>query len=67
MVWTIARKEIVSNLRGYGYFIVFLLTTVLLFTGFFVMSKDFKGRLDDGQRILPKPGEPLRSKRKKTC
>jgi ABC-type transport system involved in multi-copper enzyme maturation permease subunit len=59
MVWTIARKEIVSNLLSYKFFIVILLTTVLLFTGFFVMYKDFKGRLADYDIIRPKPGDPI--------
>lgn len=59
MVWIIARKEIVSNLLSYKFFIVILLTTVLLFTSFFVMVKDFKGRLADYDIIRPKPGDPI--------
>jgi ABC-type transport system involved in multi-copper enzyme maturation permease subunit len=59
MVWTIARKEIVSNLLSYKFFIVILLTTVLLFTSFFVMVKDFKGRLADYDIIRPKPGDAI--------
>ena len=58
MTWTITRKEIVSNLLSYKFFIVILLTTVLLFTSFFVMDKDFKGRLADYQLIKPQPGQP---------
>jgi hypothetical protein len=67
MTWTIARKEIVSNLLSYKFFIVILPTTVLLFTRFFIMGRDFKSRLDDDQRIRPKPGEPMPSRRGKTC
>jgi len=59
MVWTIARKEIVANLLSYKFFIVILLTTLLLFTSFFVLYKDFKGRLADYELVRAKPGEPI--------
>jgi ABC-type transport system involved in multi-copper enzyme maturation permease subunit len=59
MTWTIVRKEIVSNLVSYKFFIVLLLIIVLLFTSFFIMHRDFKQRLADYQVIRPKPGEPI--------
>jgi ABC-type transport system involved in multi-copper enzyme maturation permease subunit len=59
MTWTIVRKEIVSNLVSYKFFIVLLLIVVLLFTSFFIMHRDFKQRLADYQVIRPKPGEPI--------
>jgi ABC-type transport system involved in multi-copper enzyme maturation permease subunit len=59
MTWTIVRKEIVSNLVSYKFFIVLLLIVVLLFTSFFIMRRDFKQRLADYQVIRPKPGEPI--------
>jgi ABC-type transport system involved in multi-copper enzyme maturation permease subunit len=59
MTWTIVRKEIASNLLSYKFFIVILLTILLLFTSFFVMYQDFKARLADYQLIKPKPGEPV--------
>lgn len=59
MTWTIARKEILSNLLSYKFFIVLLLIAVLIFTSFFIMHRDFKNRLSDYQVIRPKPGEPI--------
>jgi ABC-type transport system involved in multi-copper enzyme maturation permease subunit len=59
MTWIIVRKEIVSNLVSYKFFIVLLLIIVLLFTSFFIMHRDFKQRLADYQVIRPKPGEPI--------
>jgi len=59
MLWTIAKKEIVSNLLSYKFFIVLLLIVVLIFTSFFIMHRDFKNRLSDYQVIRPKPGEPI--------
>lgn len=59
MTWTIARKEIVSNLLSYKFFIVLLLMVVLVFTSFFIMHRDFKNRLADYQITRPKPGEPI--------
>jgi len=59
MTWTIARKEIIANLLSYKFFIVILLTTLLLFTSFFVLYKDYKGRLADYELVRAKPGEPI--------
>ena len=59
MLWTITKKEIVSNVLSYKFFIVLLLIVVLVFTSFFIMRRDFKNRLADYQIIRPKPGEPI--------
>lgn len=59
MVWNIARKEIVSNLLSYKFFIVIILTAVLVFTSFFIMYKDFKDRFFDYQIIKPEPEDPI--------
>jgi ABC-type transport system involved in multi-copper enzyme maturation permease subunit len=59
MTWTIARKEIVSNLLSYKFFVVLLLTIVLVLTSLFIMHRDFKNRLSDYQVIRPKPGDPI--------
>lgn len=59
MTWTIVRKEILSNLASYKFFIVLLLVVVLVLTSFFVMHRDFRQRLADYQIIRPKPGEPI--------
>lgn len=59
MFWSIARKEIVSNLLSYKFFIVILLTAVLIFTSFFIMHRDYKQRLSDYHLIKPKPDEPI--------
>jgi len=59
MTWTIAQKEIVSNLVSYKFFVVLLLTIVLVLTSFFIMHRDFKNRLSDYQVIRPKPGDPI--------
>lgn len=53
MTWIIAKKEIVSNLLSYKFFIVILLTAVLIFTSFFIMHRDYKARLADYQLIKP--------------
>lgn len=59
MTGTIARKEIAANLLSYKFFVVILLTVLLLFTSFFILYKDFKARLADYQLIKPKPGEAV--------
>lgn len=59
MIWNIARKEIVSNLLSYKFFIVIVLTVVLVFTSFFIMHRDFKDRLADYQVIRPDPEDPI--------
>jgi hypothetical protein len=67
MTGTIVKKEIAANLLSYKFFVGILFASVLIFTGFFIMGRDIKGRLDDHQRIRPKPGEPRPSRRGKTC
>jgi ABC-type transport system involved in multi-copper enzyme maturation permease subunit len=59
MIGTVARKEIISNLVSYKFFIVILLTSVLIFTSFFIMHRDYKQRLSDYHIIKPKPNEPI--------
>ncbi len=59
MIRTIVRKEILSNLVSYKFFIVLLLMVVLVATSFFILHRDFKQRLADYQVIRPKPGEPI--------
>jgi ABC-type transport system involved in multi-copper enzyme maturation permease subunit len=59
MIGTIVRKEIASNLLSYKFFVVILLTTLLLATSFFVLYKDFKGRQADYELVRPKPGEAI--------
>ena len=59
MTWTIARKEILSNLSSYKFFVVLLLTVLLTATSFFIMHRDFTQRTADFQIIRPKPGEPI--------
>jgi len=59
VIGTIARKEIADNLLSYKFFVVILLSAVLIFTSLFVMARDYKGRLADYQLIKPKPGEPI--------
>jgi ABC-type transport system involved in multi-copper enzyme maturation permease subunit len=58
MIGTIARKEIAANLLSYKFFVVILLTSVLLLTSFFVLYQDFKARQADYELIRAKPGEP---------
>jgi len=59
VTWTIARKEILSNLSSYKFFVVLLLTVLLTATSFFIMHRDFTQRTADFQIIRPKPGEPI--------
>src|SRR5512143_195158 len=59
MIGTIARKEIVSNLLSYKFFVVLLLMVLLVATSLFVMYRDFSGRMADYQITRPKPGEPI--------
>jgi ABC-type transport system involved in multi-copper enzyme maturation permease subunit len=59
MVGTIARKEVAANLLSYKFFVVILLTSVLLLTSFFVLYQDFKAREADYELIRAKPGEPV--------
>ena len=59
MTWTIARKEIASNLLSYKFFIVLLLIVLLVAMSLFIMHRDYKQRMADYQAIRPKPGEPI--------
>jgi ABC-type transport system involved in multi-copper enzyme maturation permease subunit len=59
MTWTIARKEIVSNLLSYKFFIVLLLIVLLVATSLFIMHRDYRQRMADYQTIRPKPGERI--------
>jgi len=59
VIGTIARKEIADNLLSYKFFVVILLSAVLIFTSLFVMARDYRGRVADYQLIKPKPGEPI--------
>jgi ABC-type transport system involved in multi-copper enzyme maturation permease subunit len=59
MIGTIVKKEIASNLLSYKFFIVIVLTTLLLATSFFVLAKDFKGRKADYELVRAKPGEAI--------
>jgi len=58
-MWTIARKEIVSNLLSYKFFIVISLTVILIFTSFFIMYRDFNQRLSDYDIIKPTTEDPI--------
>jgi ABC-type transport system involved in multi-copper enzyme maturation permease subunit len=59
MTWTIARKEILSNLLSYKFFVVLLLMVLLVATSLFIMHRDYNLRTADYQIIRPKPGEPI--------
>ncbi len=59
MTGTVVRKEILANLVSYKFIVVIFLSTVLIATSFFVMARDFKGRLADYQLIRPEPGAPI--------
>jgi ABC-type transport system involved in multi-copper enzyme maturation permease subunit len=59
MTWTIARKEILSNLLSYKFFVVLLLMVLLVATSLFIMHRDFNQRMADYQIIRPKPGDPI--------
>lgn len=59
VTWTIARKEIVSNLLSYKFLVVLLLMVLLVATSLFIMHRDFSERMADYQIIRPKPGEPI--------
>ena len=59
MTGAIVRKELLGNLLSYKFYVVILLAAALIATSFFVMAKDFKGRLADYQLIRPEPGAPI--------
>jgi ABC-type transport system involved in multi-copper enzyme maturation permease subunit len=59
MTWTVARKEIVSNLLSYKFFVVLLLIFLLVATSLFIMHRNYKQRMADYQVIRPKPGDPI--------
>ncbi len=59
MIGTVARKEILSNLLSYKFYVVILLGAVLVGTSLFIMARDYKDRLADYGLIRPKPGEPI--------
>jgi ABC-type transport system involved in multi-copper enzyme maturation permease subunit len=59
MIGTIARKEIVSNLLSYKFFVVLLLMVLLVATSLFILHRDFAERVADYQIVRPKPGEPI--------
>lgn len=59
MTGAIVRKELLGNLLSSKFYVVILLAAALIATSFFVMAKDFKGRLADYQLIRPEPGAPI--------
>lgn len=59
MIGAIVRKEIVSNLLSYKFFVVLLLMVLLVATSLFIMYRDFSARLADYQVIRPEPGAPI--------
>lgn len=59
MLGTLVRKEISDNLLSYKFFIVILLSAVLIFTSLFVLGRDYKGRVADYQLIKPKPDQAV--------
>ncbi len=59
MIGAIVRKEIVSNLLSYKFFVVLLLMVLLVATTLFIMYRDFSARLADYQVIRPEPGAPI--------
>jgi ABC-type transport system involved in multi-copper enzyme maturation permease subunit len=59
MFKTIVRKEIAADLLSYKFFIVIGLASLLIFTGLFVMARDYKARMADYDLIKPKPGDPI--------
>jgi len=59
VTWTIARKEIVSNLLSYKFFVVLLLMVLLVATSLFIMHRDYSQRVADYQVIRPEPGAPI--------
>jgi ABC-type transport system involved in multi-copper enzyme maturation permease subunit len=59
LIRTIARKEILSNLLSYKFFIVLLLMVLLVATSLFIMHRDFSQRVADYQVIRPEPGAPI--------
>jgi ABC-type transport system involved in multi-copper enzyme maturation permease subunit len=59
MTWTIAKKEIIENLLSYKFFVVILLSSVLIFTSFFILHRDYKSRLADYQINAPKSNDPI--------
>ena len=58
-MWIFARKEIASNLLSYKFFIVIILTVILIFTSFFIMYRDFNERLADYDIIKPTSDDPI--------
>ena len=59
MLRIVAYKEIISNLLSYKFFIAVLLITVLIFTSFFVMYKDYKNRMADYHLTKPTSEDPI--------
>jgi len=59
MLGILVRKEIADNLLSYKFFIVILLSAVLIFTSLFVMGRDYKNRVADYQLIRPKPDQAV--------
>lgn len=59
MIKEIIKSEIRSNILSYKFFIVILLTSLLLSLSIFIMYKDYKERLSDYHIIKPKPEEPI--------
>ncbi|HOF82724.1 MAG TPA: ABC transporter permease subunit [Candidatus Aminicenantes bacterium] len=59
MLGILVRKEIADNLLSYKFFVVILLSAVLIFTSLFVMGRDYKSRVADYQLIKPKPDQAI--------
>jgi ABC-type transport system involved in multi-copper enzyme maturation permease subunit len=59
VIGAIVKKEIVTNLLSYKFFVVIGLTVILLAISLFVMSRDYKDRRADFELNRPKAGESV--------
>ena len=58
MIRTIIKKEILENITSYKFAVIISLSTILILTSFFIMSRNYQHRMENYEILQPKAGEP---------
>ncbi len=59
MLKSIIKKEILQNLTSYKFTIIIILSIVLILVSMFIMSRDYKLRVENYEILQPKSNEPI--------
>ena len=59
MTWTIAKKEILQNLRSFKFMVITMLIMVTVLVSIFIMYQDYKLRMENYEILKPSDSEPI--------